>query len=176
MAGERYARRSQDEFDKRDVESKCFEAQVLLGYFFVLQNTKLRVTQSGAGEPRLRALIYDPDGWAEYLTTAGVAKLSDTTYVAEEYNRQADKRTSLWRLDTSTRQLNLDIVTPDGVNVYSSESASDPLEALELCWSGFTNCLRGLDSGMEADYERKTGASDRYAFMLPALQDTPSPA
>jgi len=175
MTGERYTRRSQGEFDKRDVESKCFEAQGLLDLFFVLQNTKLRVTQSNAGESRVRAWVYDPDGWAEYLTTAGVAKLSDTKYVAEEYNQEADKCTSLWRFDVSTRRLDLDIVDSNGVNVYSSELASNPLEALELCWSGFTSCLRGMDSMMSDDYERKTGFSDTYAFKLPALQDVSLP-
>lgn len=182
MDAERHDRRSDAEFAARNVEQKCFEAETLLDLLFV-EGGELSVTHSVAGEPRVRAIIGDPDGWAEYETPAGVAKSvgpHGAAYVAEQqFKMQEGKPVYMWRLDPRAHQLDLDIVTDKGV-VYSSDDlpfGTDPLEDLDMRWSSFTRCLQGMSGYLGKDYDSEVGRfpGDHYPFRHQALRDYPVP-
>lgn len=129
--------------------------------------------------PLVRAIIGDPDGWAECETPAGVAKLTGpqgTKYVAEQRMGLRKGPVYMWQLDVPTHQLDLDVVTDEGVPTYSAPG-TDPLEGLEMRWSTFTQCIQGMNGYLGEDYEREVGffPVSRYNFRLEELRDNPMP-
>lgn len=178
MSIERWERPDTTEFNRRDLESKAFEAQTMLDLLFLEDgNSKLEITHSRRGVPRMRAIIGDSDGWAENVMPAGIARLEDggqVTYVVEQYSRR--KGTFLWTFDPQTRQLDLDIFQGDSAKYYSSNNLPtgvDPLEDLEWRWTTLLSCVQGMTGHFSSDYEEQIELfpQDRHSFTHDALQD-----
>lgn len=174
---ERTGRPSDEKFE---VEGLRLKAQTQLDLLFLdIQGSsgeplKPTVTQGPNGERRLRALVYDPDGYAEYLESVGVVPVEDG-YIVESY-RMADGGRKFWHFNTARGQLDCWTIGADNKTILGSphDLPSDPLRDLEDRWSDFSRCIDGVSSSCAYDYnEWSSPQQSAHAFALPQLQGAP---
>ena len=172
MEGDRNERYSEYLMRKKPREQKL--AKVLIKVQEIFEgSSELQITESAAGDRRVRAFVPDEDGYAGWIENAswiGLAEAAESppqTYVAERYfPNQQGKPVYLWKCTPTLGEL--------GLRTYHTTDVTAALDIYTLAddrqLGYFHNLVSELRHAFRGeDYERRWSGTD-YQYVLPELQ------